>query len=160
TQLLVYAAAKILGTQFYAPLYMLDMPIGRLSGFWLTWVYYAHSSAYGLFLAFAQIATSLCFFFRRTTRLGLMIFLPLILNIALIDFAYDIPSAKGMAVTLLLMGLYLLAADLKAFRVFFVDDPGSSMQPLPRLLHRFHRLKYLVIPTAIAGAFGLIFMLR
>lgn len=85
----------------------------NLSGFELKWFYYGYSYWYGLIFASTQIISSLLLFFRQTTRIGIIIFLTFMVNILLMDFAYDIDGAKGMAVVLTILAIFVFFSDYK-----------------------------------------------
>jgi len=74
TMIISYAAAKICETQFIAQPSVYDKPVGTLTGFQLTWYYYGYSYWYGLVIAFTQIISAILLFFRKTTRIGIIIF--------------------------------------------------------------------------------------
>ena len=105
TMILSYAFGKILGTQFTLQPSTYDKPISSLSGFKLTWYYYGYSFGYRIFIAISQIASSFLLLFRRTTRIGIVLFLSFMVNILLVDYAYDIQGAKGMATIMTIMAL-------------------------------------------------------
>ena len=112
TMILSYAFAKILGTQFTTQPSTYDQPVGSLSGFNLTWYYYGYSFSYGVFIAISQITSSLLLFFRKTTRVGVVLFLSFMVNILLVDYAYDIQGAKGMATIMTIMALFIFLSEL------------------------------------------------
>ncbi len=119
-----YGAAKILGTQFQPPHYVLDTPIGELNGFWLTWTYYGFSHSMALILGWTQIAGCLLILFRVTRLLGIFILIPVMVNIDLIDHFYKIsPLAyynslqyTFFLIVLLLIDLPVVKAVLLAYR--------------------------------------------
>jgi hypothetical protein len=101
---------------------MLDTPARELSGMAITWAFYGRSYEYGLVLAAAQVLCSLLLFGRRTVRLGVLLFLPIMGNIVLLDYFYDIPALPTASV-LLVMGLYLFLADARAFLRYALGTP-------------------------------------
>ncbi len=159
--MIMYAAAKILGTQFEASPWTYDVPIGELSGFHLTWFYYSYSFPYGLFIAGAQTAASLFLFFRKTIRLGISIYLGLILNILLIDFAYDIEGAKGMAILLTVVALFVFLVDYKPFCDFFLTQPKIyESRDVPSWTFKLKKVKYFYIPIIVIGVFSMFYYLK
>ncbi|WP_413667702.1 hypothetical protein ACEN9X_24900 [Mucilaginibacter sp. Mucisp86] len=108
-QVSAYGFAKILKTQF-GHVYMRDnTPIGKLSGFDLTWNYFGHSYTFAVILGLLQIGGSVMLLFRRTTLLGTCILLPIMLNIVLINAFYDIVAGAFMNSIIITTGLlYLL----------------------------------------------------
>ena len=162
-QMFSYSSAKLLGTQFTISPSTLDRPIGDLSGFELTWAYYGYSYTYGLFIAGAQITAGVLLLFRRTVRLGLLLFLTVIGNIVMIDFFYNIDGAKSMAVTLLLMGLYLFVSDGRAFWSYLFGTPYVKEATIPGFVRRRGWTTWVraaAIPVLFVGAFGSIYLLK
>src|ERR1700722_8642543 len=86
----VYGFAKILKTQFAQLLTRNDTPVGHLSGFQLTWNYFGHSYTFAVIIALLQIGGSILLLFRRTTLLGAVVLLPVMVNIVLINLFYNI----------------------------------------------------------------------
>lgn len=108
-QISTYGFAKILGTQFGTAFYRDDTPVSQLSGFELTWNYFAHSYILAVIIALLQIGGSLLLLFRRTTLLGVAILLPVMLNIVLINVFYQIGNGAFINSVLFSLGLlYLL----------------------------------------------------
>ncbi|GAA0881458.1 hypothetical protein GCM10009120_00540 [Sphingobacterium siyangense subsp. cladoniae] len=123
TVIISYAAAKLLETQFTSQPSVFDKPLSALSGFELTWYYFGYSKWYGNAIAVAQLISALLLFFRKTARIGVILFLTFIVNILLMDFAFDIQGAKGMATVLTLMAVFVLLSDYKAFYAFLLTAP-------------------------------------
>lgn len=154
TMLISYAFAKILGTQFTAQPSTYDQPIGLLSGFNLTWYYYGYSFWYGVFIAVSQIATSLLLFFRKTTRIGIILFLSFMVNILLVDYAYDIDGAKGMATILTIMGFFLLFSEYPLLVKFFFEEPPLyETTDRPKWINKIAKIKWVFIPIVFIGFF-------
>ena len=150
----LYGFAKILKTQFAQQLTRNDTPVGQLSGFQLTWNYFGHSYTFAVILAVFQIGGSILLLFRRTTLLGAVILLPVMVNIVLINLFYQIdPGAflNSIFFTLALgFILYLRRQDLIA--VFLHKD--STLPPV-----RPGWFKYLLRLLAIGGSFGILYTL-
>jgi hypothetical protein len=107
-QICTYGFAKILGTQFHTPIYRLDLPMGSVSGFGLTWYYFGYSRALSLIIAGLQIVGSIMLMFRRTTLLGCLVLLPVMANILLINVFYDIAVGAFLNSVLFTIGLLFL----------------------------------------------------
>ena len=161
TIIISYAFSKILETQFISQPSIYDKPIGSLSGFQLTWHYFGYSYWYGLVIAITQIASSLLLFFRKTTRIGVMIFLTFMINILLMDFAYDIHGAKGMAITLTLMALFVFLSDYKILLKYFVEEPPLFQNDdRPDWMNKVSNIKFIYIPIVFIGFFILLTTLK
>jgi len=161
TMIISYAFAKILGTQFTSQPGTYDKPVGMLSGFELTWYYYGYSLWYGLFIAGTQIVSSLLLFFRKTTRLGIVLFLSFMVNILLVDFAYDINGAKGFALLLTMMALFVFFSEFPLFIKYFLTEPPLYQdQERPSWVNKFSKVKLVYIPLVFVGFFFLLSTLK
>jgi hypothetical protein len=112
------------------------LPLGRLDGVQLTWGFYSFSPAYETALGIVEVVLGLLLLFRRTTMLGVLLFLPVMANLVLINFVFDI-GAFATALPLFLAGLYLFFADFKKLKEKFWDEPGESARRtrlLPKLI--------------------------
>ena len=154
TMILSYAFAKILGTQFTTQPSTYDQPIGSLSGFNLTWYYYGYSFWYGVFIAISQISSSLLLFFRKTTRVGVVLFLSFMVNILLVDYAYDIQGAKGMATIMTLMALFIFLSEYPLFIKYFLTEPPLFQDTeRPNWINKIKKVKWVYIPFVFIGIF-------
>ncbi|WP_334126493.1 hypothetical protein [Empedobacter brevis] len=160
TIIISYAFAKIFETQFISQPSVYDKPIGNLSGFELTWFYYGYSYWYGLIIASTQIISSLLLFFRQTTRIGIIIFLTFMINILLMDFAYDIDGAKGMAVVLTIMALFVFFSDYNELIKYFIKTPPLFEEERTTKINKISKLKFIYIPLVFIGLFVLITTLK
>jgi hypothetical protein len=147
-----YGFAKILKTQFGTSYNVDDVPVGRLNGFELTWNYFGHSYAFALIIALFQIGGSVLLLFRRTTLLGAAILLPVMVNIVLINFFYDISPGAFMNSVLFSLGLLFLLLLHRSALIGVFLRTGSDL-PKPKLGF----FKYLFRFLAVGCAFGLIF---
>jgi len=143
-----YAFSKILKTQFNLGPRYLDDPISSFNGLSLTWYYYGYSRTYGLVIAGTQIAAALLLLFRKTERIGVILFLSFMINILMLNYFYEIDGAKSMSITLTIMGIFLLFSDWKAFKNYFLKS--NINQPLipsiiPAKAKNLYWLKFLVI---------------
>ncbi|MBD2769893.1 hypothetical protein IC235_18545 [Hymenobacter sp. BT664] len=156
TIILMYAFGKIVGTQFSSQPSVYDRPVSSLSGFELTWFYYGYSYWYGMFLAGSQITAALLLFFRRTTRLGVMLYLAIIGNIVVLDFAYDIEGAKGMAVLLTVLALFVFLSEWRVFYQYFLAEPAAfEGMEQPIWFNRTRRVKLVYIAAVFLGFWAL-----
>ncbi len=127
--LLVYGFAKIMGAQFTVLDSQLAKPMGEVSGFWLTWYYFGYSPVYSAIVALTQIAGALLLCFRRTTPLGALVLIPVMVNIVCVDiWVIRFPFGSGAlrnALYVLLALLVILAfhiGDVYRFLLLRRDD--------------------------------------
>jgi hypothetical protein len=129
-QITTYGVAKIFGLQFGHSYLRDDKLVGTLSGFDLTWNYFAYSYALTLIIGLLQIGGSVLLVFRRTYLLGIVVLLPVMINIMLIDIFYGIPFAATLNAVLFTLGLtYLLLLRWKELTAFFLQ-PTDKLPPV------------------------------
>ncbi|WP_254448653.1 hypothetical protein [Spirosoma rhododendri] len=117
-----YGFAKILKSQFSTPNYRLDMALSDLNGFQLTWYYYGYSYTLAVIIALFQIGGSCLLLFRRTTLLGVMILLPVMVNIVFINVFYNIAVGAFFNSVMFTLGLLLfLFLDVDKLKRAFWD---------------------------------------
>ena len=137
--LLAYGGAKIIPLQFQEPrFYDLLKPYGQASPMGVLWRFMGSSLAYTVFAGLAEYVSGALLFFRRTTVLGAMAAAGVMLNVAVLNYCYDVP-VKLYSTNLLLMALFLLAPDatrlmdvLLLNRAVPAVDPGRDRIIPPR----------------------------
>ncbi len=149
----VYGFAKILKTQLQTPSYRLDMPMGEVNGFGLTWYYFGYSYTLAVIIALFQIGGSVLLLYRRTTLLGVIILLPVMVNIVFINFFYSIATGAFYNSVVFTLGLtFLLMADVKKLKAAFWD----LVDGLPSVGTGRPWTKHILRLLPIATAFALI----
>lgn len=109
-----YGFAKILGLQFQKLYSVLDVPLGDQSGPSLTWNYFGYSFVFVCVIACIQLAGAMLLLFRRTYVAGVIILLPVMVNILCIDVFYTINDGALLNSILLNAGLiYLLLLNYR-----------------------------------------------
>jgi hypothetical protein len=137
---------KIFHLQFQVPGPIADQPIGSLSGEWLTWYYFGHSPAFAYLVGGMQILGSLLLLFRKTRLAGVMVLLPVIINIMMINIFYQLnPGALLQSVVLCLGILFLLSLDFKRLTRFFFMETNSGTGYLPFSVLSKNLLRALVV---------------
>ncbi|SHM81159.1 hypothetical protein SAMN05444266_111119 [Chitinophaga jiangningensis] len=117
---------KICGLQMVVVRGMLDMPFNSLDGETLTWAYFRRSYPFTVAIAIAQISGSLLLLFRRTRLLGVIVIIPILLNIILIDIFYQLHTWVLIHALVLMTGvIYLLMQYLPRLTDFFLRTPDS-----------------------------------
>ena len=124
---------KLFHLQFFVPLGMLDLPFRSFSGEELTWAYFGHSYAYQCTIGGLQIGGALLLLFHRTRLLGVLTLLPVMVNIVLIDYFYQLPvGVFWQALIHLACLLYLVGLDYERLVTVLLHAPAH----LPRLAIR------------------------
>ena len=116
----MFAFKKIFQQQFIIPYSMYDEKIGNLSGEWLTWHYFGFSHTFGIIIALIQLTGAILLVFQRTRLLGVIILLPVILNIFCINVFYGLNAGATLQSIILLIGLlYFIFINYKRLVHFF-----------------------------------------
>jgi hypothetical protein len=131
---------KVFKLQFFVPLGMLDLPFSTFSGEDLTWAYFGHSYPYRCLIGALQIGGGLLLLFRRTRLLGVLTLLPVLVNIVLVDYFYQMPvGVLWQALIHLTALLYLLGLDAERLVPVLLPPPAQ----LPRLVLRRPLVRHL-----------------
>ena len=143
---------KIFNLQFFVPLGMLDLPFRSFSGEDLTWAYFGHSYPYRFTIGALQIGGALLLLFHRTRLLGVLTLLPVMVNIVLIDYFYQMPvGVFWQALIHLVCLLYLLGLDYERLVTFFLRTPSHLPQIALRwpLVRTLLRLSVVYVPLLL-----------
>lgn len=109
----LYGLGKIIGQQFYTSSNIPDelaiMPIGQVPDFELAWTFMGRSFGYILFIGITQIIGASLLLFNKTKLIGVIILIPIMVNIIVFDiFFLDSYGALGNATIYFLMLLTIL----------------------------------------------------
>jgi uncharacterized membrane protein YphA (DoxX/SURF4 family) len=141
-----YGFAKVFPLQFRPPGFQkLLEPYGEFSPMGVLWSFMGASVAYTIFAGICEVVGGALLFFRRTTTLGAMVSFGVLLNIALLNYCYDVP-VKLYSTNLVLMALFLAAPDLRRLLNFLVLNRVAEPSDLsaPRFDRRWMRIGALV----------------
>lgn len=143
-----YGFAKILKTQFGHIYSRDDVPVGNLTGFDLTWNYFGHSYTFAVILGLMQIVGGILLLFRRTTLLGALLLLPVMINVVFINIFYQIDQGAFINSLVLTAGLsYIILLRWPDFRTLLFQQL-SDLPPV-----KLRLLKPIVKVIAITLAF-------
>jgi uncharacterized membrane protein YphA (DoxX/SURF4 family) len=118
--LLAYGFSKVFDLQFSPPMsYRLNETYGNSSPMGLLWTFMGASVPYTVFAGLAEVVPGVLLFFRRTSTVGAMLSSAVMLNVAMLNFCYDVP-VKLYSTELLLLSLFLLLPDFAPMWRFFV----------------------------------------
>ena len=151
-----YGAAKVVPSQFPSPtLDRLTQPFGDASPMGLLWTFMGASVAYNFFTGAAEILGGLLLTTRRTTLLGALVSMGVLVNIVALNFMYDVP-VKIYSLQLLAMAIVIALPDLPRLFDFFVRNRTVTPDPLPRLTQsRAAELTGVVLRTIAVAVFVL-----
>jgi hypothetical protein len=123
-----YGFVKVFQIQFQSPsLTLLLQPIGEMSPMGLAWTYMGYSKAFGAFAGLMEIIGGVLLIPRRTITLGAFIIIGVMVQVAMMNFTFDIP-VKLFSIHLVLMAMVLFVSDSKRFFYAFVKDKKYSFQ--------------------------------
>ncbi len=109
----IYGVSKLFGGQFYMkgniPSEVANTTMGEASGFSLAWTFMGHSYAYIFFVGLFQLLGAWFLLWNKTKLLGVLILLPIMLNIIVFDIIFlDVYPALANAIIVFLMLLLIL----------------------------------------------------
>lgn len=134
--LLDFGFQKIFEVNFNYSYHINDSLSGALTGQELTWKYYGFSYGLAVILAFFQIIGSILLLFKRTLLLGIIILLPVMLNIVLINIFYGIGPITLFTSILITLGLINLFLQQKVNIINFFNQHKNR---LPSIGNHFTR---------------------
>jgi uncharacterized membrane protein YphA (DoxX/SURF4 family) len=130
--LFTYGFVKVIKLQFPSPsMYRLTQPLGNMSPMGLAWTFIGYSTGYNLFTGGAEVLAGILLLFRRTTLLGSLVALSVMVNVVAINFAYDIP-VKIYSVNLALLAVFIAAQDWDRLKAVFLLNTPVPAAPLDR----------------------------
>ncbi|WEY93722.1 DoxX family protein [Bacillus subtilis] len=125
----VYGLAKVVIGQFGEVTPEIEAAPGK--GFTIAWTFFGYSHVYELFIGFGEILAAVLLLIPRTAALGAVIFMPIIVNIVLINYCFDI-GVQDLSTILMVMCLILLWMDRRKFMGIFRQEPIDSRQVMKR----------------------------
>lgn len=100
----VYGIGKIAGGQFHRagslPEEIANTPIAELGSFDLAWTFFGFSTGYIWFIGISQIVGGGLLLFNKTKLIGVFILIPILLNIIVVDFFFDISNGAMLSAIL------------------------------------------------------------
>jgi uncharacterized membrane protein YphA (DoxX/SURF4 family) len=129
-----YGAVKIIKLQFPAPdTEWLLTPYGDSSPMRLAWTFMGASEGYNRFTGAGELLAGLLLVFGRTSLLGALVAFGVMLQVAALNFCYDIP-VKLFSTHLVFFSAFLLLPDVPwLFRVFILGRREETRPPEPSI---------------------------
>jgi len=152
--MLSYGIAKVIPSQFPAPLLdRLMQRFGDASPMGLLWTFMGASVPYNIFSGAAEMLGGLLLTMRRTTLLGALVSMGTLVNIVMLNFAYDVP-VKIYSSQLLAMAILIALPDIPRLIDFFIRHRPVAPAPLPRLTRsRAAEVAGIVVRTLAVAVF-------
>lgn len=145
--LLDFGFQKIFEFNFNYSYHIDDSLVSSLTGPELTWKYYGFSYGLSVIVAFFQIIGRVFLLFRRTLLLGVLILLPVVLNIVLMNIFYNIGPITLFTSILITLGLVTLFLQHKVEVIRFFNQYKSTLPSLESNSLRFiARVFCIIIP--------------
>jgi uncharacterized membrane protein YphA (DoxX/SURF4 family) len=154
--MLAYGAYKVIPSQFppNSP-FRLSETFGEASPMGLLWAFMGASATYTIFAGLGEVAGGVLLAFRRTTLLGALVSMAVMINVIALNFSYDVP-VKLYSSTLFLEGLFLVIPDAQRLFDFFVlqRTPAPGDDPSPIATPVFRRAAPILAIGFLLVAFG------
>lgn len=125
-ELLFYGIEKLDGIQFTIQAERLIPSAGSSDPFNLYWISTGASKSYAFFGGLLETGAAILLLFRRTVTLGCLIAIPVLLNVLMINIAFEV-FIKLKVLHLLLFCLFLLLPDAKRLYNFFILKLNTSL---------------------------------
>ena len=115
-----YAVNKILDYQFQVSAWSYGQQLGNVPGRALLWATMGYSPALQVFLGVLELVPAILLLFARTRRIGALAMFPVVLNVALLNFALDLwHDTKIISSGMLALNVFLLLYDWRIYVSFF-----------------------------------------
>ncbi|MDR6945198.1 hypothetical protein [Mucilaginibacter pocheonensis] len=154
--LCMFGFQKIFHLQFAIPLGMLDNPFSSLSGEEMMWAFFGHFYAFTVIIACLQFMGAIMLLFRKTRLLAVIFLLPLLFNILLLDYFYNLGMVVNVYITILVIAMiYLLLLDYDRLAEFFLKakDNAPVLKLKSPLLKNVIRLSIFYIPLLLLAGY-------
>lgn len=148
-----YAVAKLYPQQFPAiSPGTLDTRVGELSPFSLLWTFMQYSRVYSVFAGVMELAVVLLLCFRRTATLGALLCIPVMINVALMNWCYGVPVKLYSTITVLSAAVLVLydARRVAAALFWHRSVPAAPLSP-PFPSRRLNQLRWVVKLVVVGG---------
>ena len=155
--MLSYGGYKTIKSQFSNPsLHRLVQPVGEMSPMGLLWTFMGASDAYTIFTGLGETLGGLLLASRRTRLLGALVCIAVLVNVAMLNFSYDVP-VKIFSAHLLAMAVFLTLPDLRRLANFFIFNRTAEPAEIRPLFAKplIHRGSLLFRALFILGFAGL-----
>lgn len=157
--MLVYGFDKVFKSHFPFPsLEKLGQTFGDSSPQGLLWAFMGYSTSYTIYLGIIEVLAGFLLLFRRTTAIGALLTLMIMINVAIINFSYDVP-VKLFALHMVGFALLLLYPFFNSIFQFFILKRETKLTEqkeivFPSFIQSYKKL----IKAVIIVAFTLLFM--
>jgi len=157
--MLVYGFDKVFKSHFPFPsLEKLQQPIGESTPQGLLWAFMGYSKTYSVYIGIIEVLSGFILLFRRTTAIGALLTLMIMINVAIINFSYDVP-VKLFALHMVGFALLLLYPYFNSIFQFFILKRETKLTEqkeffVPKFIQSYNK----IIKAVIIVSFTLLFM--
>ncbi|RYU96402.1 hypothetical protein [Emticicia agri] len=117
-----YGLAKVFASQFPQLMANMDARLIELSPMRVAWAFFGYSKGYQVFLGWGEVIPAFLLLFRRTTLLGALLMVVVLLNVWLINIFFDV-CVKLNSFTYLSVAFYiLLQYSNRLWKFFFTNQ--------------------------------------
>lgn len=146
--LYMYGMSKLLHLQFNMQSQLAPLAVGSLTGYQLAWFYFGVSRVYAAILGLAQVFGATLLLFRKTTLIGTLAMLPMMVNILLINMFIMVNDYGPYLISALICAsLLIILWHQRASLISLLWSTQSGEAPKSLRLHRWIRL--LIVLAAV-----------
>lgn len=129
--LILYGVMKFFNGQFQPTRFdRLEGTYGDSSPMGLLWTFMGHSSAYAFFGGFIEFVAGVLLLFRRTTVVGALMSIAVMVNVAAMNYCYDVP-VKLFSTHLVLLSIFIVSPYLGSLYRFFFKQESLQLKIEP-----------------------------
>ena len=131
----------------------LEERIGEMSPMGLVWTFMGHSRPYTMFAGFAEEIGGALLFWRRTATIGALVLVPVMTNVVLLNFCYDVP-VKIYSTELLIMAVVIASPSVRRLIGAALGRAVAEVPPrarMSRLAEWTRRIAALALTAGIAA---------
>ena len=149
-----YAWSKLQDYQFQVPPSVYLQPLEQISGRMLTWAWLGFSPTFQILLGVLEGLSVLLLLWTRTKRLGALLMFPLLLNVVLVNFFYDLwPDTKIISSVLLALNLFLILYDFRIYLRILAALVASQTPPAKSRFRTAATVASIAVPILFIGSF-------
>jgi uncharacterized membrane protein YphA (DoxX/SURF4 family) len=138
--MVLYGLQKITDMQIQLSAWDYARPLIRTNGTALTWAFLGYQPWFQSLTGFLECIPSLMLLSRRFWRLGALLLFPVMINVALINWAMDLwMDTRILSLVLLALNVFLICRNLPvciAFLKNLTSRPATSNHPVGRMLSK------------------------
>ncbi|MDA8354334.1 MAG: hypothetical protein M0Z65_14370 [Firmicutes bacterium] len=120
---LIYGLAKLYPGQFGVPSPKVASINGE--GFVVAWTFFGYSRAYEIMIGLGETLSALLIMFPRTATLGAICYFPIVINVTMVNYFYDI-GVQNLSTVMTIMCVILLWLDRGKLMLLLNRRPNTT----------------------------------